>query len=94
VVVKGKREPVGVYEVLDYHTELTFPNMSKVLIGYEEGLNLYRQARFEEAIAVLHNVLAFNDRDRLPHLYIDRCRRLIADPPGDDWDSVWVLTEK
>jgi adenylate cyclase len=94
VVVKGKREPVGIYEVLDYHTELTFPNMSKVLIGYEDGLNLYRQGRFEEAIAVFHTVLALNDRDRLAHLYIDRCRQLIADPPGDDWDSVWVLTEK
>ncbi len=94
VVVKGKSEPVGIYEVLDYHTELTFPNMSKVLNGYDDGLNLYRQGRFEEAIAAFDDVLAFNDRDRLPHLYIDRCRRLIADPPGDDWDSVWVLTEK
>jgi adenylate cyclase len=94
VVVKGKRESVGIYEVLDYHTELTFPDMSKALIGYEDGLNLYRRGRFEEAIGAFHNVLALNDRDRLSQLYIDRCRRLIADPPGDDWDSVWVLTEK
>ena len=28
VVVKGKTEPVGVYEILDYHTEETFTVVS------------------------------------------------------------------
>jgi len=31
VVVKGKTEPVGVYEVLDFHTEETFPHMPEVI---------------------------------------------------------------
>jgi adenylate cyclase len=94
VVVKGRREPVGIFEVLDFHTETTFPNMSKALRGYEDGLTLYRQGRFAEAIDAFRAVIALNDRDRLPHLYIERCRRLIADSPGDDWNGVWVLTEK
>ena len=27
MIVKGKTEPVGVYEILDYHTDDTFPNL-------------------------------------------------------------------
>jgi hypothetical protein len=31
VVVKGKTQPVAVFEVLDYHTEQTFPNLMDVV---------------------------------------------------------------
>ncbi len=31
VVVKGKTEPVSIYEVMDYHTEETFPNLKKLI---------------------------------------------------------------
>ena len=31
VVVKGKTEPIGVYEVLDFHDDRTFPNLMDVV---------------------------------------------------------------
>ena len=37
VVVKGKTEPVGVREVLDYHTSETFPNLMDVVNHFNEG---------------------------------------------------------
>ena len=37
VVVKGKTQPVGVYEVLDFHTPETFPNLAEVLGHFREG---------------------------------------------------------
>ena len=42
VVVKGKTEPVGVYEVLDFHTAETFPNVMEVLNYFKDGLEKYR----------------------------------------------------
>jgi adenylate cyclase len=94
VVVKGKKEPVGIYEVLDYHTEQTFPNMSKVLNFYQEGLDLYREGRFAGAIDAFTEALSLHPRDRLFALYLDRCRKLIEQPPTERWTGVWVLTEK
>ena len=38
VVVKGKTEPVGVYEVLDHHTDETFPNLMDVVSYFNEGM--------------------------------------------------------
>ena len=37
VVVKGKTEPVSVYEVLDHHTDETFPNIMDVVSYFNEG---------------------------------------------------------
>ncbi len=37
VVVKGKTEPVGVHEVLDYHNDKTFPNLMDVVNHFNEG---------------------------------------------------------
>ncbi|MGF1641162.1 MAG: GAF domain-containing protein [Rhodospirillales bacterium] len=94
VVVKGRKEPVGLYEVLDHHSDLGFPNMARAIGHHDEGLRLYRRGRFADAIAAFGAALDLNGCDRLPRLYIDRCRRLLAEPPGDGWDGVWVLTEK
>ena len=42
VVVKGKTEPVGVHEVLDYHNDKTFPNLMDVVNHFNEGRKKYK----------------------------------------------------
>ena len=46
VVVKGKTEPVGVHEVLDYHNDKTFPNLMDVVNHFNEGRKKYKTWRF------------------------------------------------
>jgi adenylate cyclase len=94
VVVKGKTEPVGVYEVLDYYTEETFPNLMEVLNQFKGGLERYRAGAWDEAIGAFEKGLALNPADKLSQIYIDRCELLKSDPPGGDWDGVWVMTSK
>ena len=40
VIVKGKTEPVGVYEVLDFHTDETFPNLMDVVNYFNEAIRI------------------------------------------------------
>jgi len=94
VVVKGKTEPVGVYEVLDHHSEESFPNLMDVVSYFNEGMRNYRAARFANAIAQFEKALACNPKDKLSTTYIQRCQHLVANPPGDDWNGVWVMTQK
>jgi adenylate cyclase len=94
VVVKGKTEPVGVYEILDYHTAETFPNLMEALNHFKGGLDYYRGAEWDKAIAAFERATELNSDDKLPPFYIERCRHLKASPPGKDWDGVWTLTEK
>ena len=93
VVVKGKTQPVGVYEVLDFHTDETFPNLMEAVNYFKEGRKHYRAGTWDKASASFKECLGLNPHDKLSKTYIDRCARLKTDPPKD-WDGVLVLTEK
>ena len=94
VVVKGKSKPVTIYEVLDYHTPDSFPDMMDVIGYFNEGIEHYRGGQFAKAIDRFQKALARHARDDLTATYIERCRHLIDNPPGDIWDGVWYMTEK
>jgi adenylate cyclase len=94
VVVKGKTEPVGVYEVLDHHTDESFPNLMDVVNYFNEGMRHYRTAKFANAITQFEKALAHHSQDKLATTYIERCRHLLDHPPTGDWNGVWVMTQK
>jgi len=94
VVVKGKTEPVGVYEVLDYHTADTFPNMMEVVGYFKDGVQKYRSQQWNSAIAAFEQALRLHPQDTLVQMYIERCRYLQRHPPGDDWQGVWIMQSK
>ena len=93
VVVKGKTEPVGVHEVLDYHSEKTFPNLMDVVNHFNEGRKKYISGDFEQAITSFKECLKINSEDKLSETYIDRCTQLISQKPKN-WDGVWVMKSK
>ena len=94
VIVKGKTKPVGVHEILDFHTDETFPNLMEALNHFGNGLAQYRAQKWDDAIAAFETVLRLNENDMVSRLYIERCRHLRKSPPGDDWDGAWRMTSK
>ncbi|MFC1561230.1 GAF domain-containing protein [Candidatus Latescibacterota bacterium] len=94
VIVKGKTEPVSIYEVLDYHSDKTFPNLMEVVNYFMEGLKQYREIRWEKAIKAFNEALKLNPNDKLSQMYIERCEYLKDNPPDDDWKGVWKMTSK
>ena len=81
VVVKGKTEPVLIHELLDFHSEATFPHAVDVLGHYRDGLEHYRAGRFNGAIASFAKALALHPEDRLSSLYTGRCEALPGRAP-------------
>ena len=93
VIVKGKTEPVAVHEVLDYHTDETFPHLMDVVNDFRDGVDNYRRGAWDAAIASFQRCLRAHPADALSATYVDRCERLRADPP-EHWDGIWVMTSK
>lgn len=93
VVVKGKSEPVAVHEVLDYHTDETFPHLMDVVNDFRDGITSYRRGAWDAAIASFRRCLHAHPGDALSAIYVDRCEQLRANPPAD-WDGIWVMTAK
>jgi adenylate cyclase len=94
IAVYGRMEGIAIYELLAMADEaggdwLNWP------MQYEAGLAAYGERRWEDAER--HFVAADADReggDPPSRLFIERCRRFMADPPGPDWTRVAVQAEK
>jgi adenylate cyclase len=94
VILAGKSDAVNLHEILDYHTEESFPQMKRVLDAFHEGLQLYRQRRWDQAIRAFTTVVEINPDDQCSRKYITRCENLRQSPPPDDWNSVWIMKSK
>ena len=94
VVVKGKSKPVKIFEILDYHDAESFPNLLDVVGHFGEGIADYRAANWSRAIERFERCLDLNPTDGLSRTYIDRCRKMQANPPQGEWSGVWVMESK
>ena len=94
VIVKGKTEPVGVYEVLDFHDEDSYPNLVEALGLFNDGYRTWNQGKWDQAIKLFNSVKKINPNDKSAQLYIDRCNHMKKNPPKGTWDGVWVMTSK
>ena len=66
----------------------------KVLDLYNEALALYKQKRWQDAMAVFQMALLVDPDDGPSKLYIERCTEYIRQPPDADWDGVFVMKTK
>ncbi len=93
VIVKGKTEPVGVREVLDYHTTETFPNLMDTVNHFNEGRVSFKAGKWDKGIRSFKECLKANPADKLSKTYIERCEFMKKENPKD-WDGIWVMTSK
>ncbi len=94
VVVKGKTQPVSIYEILDFHDETSYPNISEGLQIFKEGLLAYRLGKWDKAHLEFAQCLELNPNDKAAKLFLERCEQLKAAPPKGEWTGVWVMTSK
>ncbi|HIF03512.1 MAG TPA: adenylate/guanylate cyclase domain-containing protein, partial [Nitrospinaceae bacterium] len=93
IIVKGKTTPVGVYEVLDYHTDDSFPNLMESVNHFKEARKHYRAGSWDKSIKSFKECLKLNANDTLSQTYIDRVEGLKKNPPKN-WDGVLTMTSK
>ncbi len=93
VRVKGKRQPVRIYELRGLHS---IPSIEKELIidAYHHGLQLFRQRRWSRALKEFRRVLRYFPSDGPSRVYTLRCLDFIENPPNEDWDGVFEFAFK
>lgn len=92
VQVKGKKEPVLIYELHGYgradEQTASFLNL------FHEGLDYYRARDWEQAIVLFQDALCLQPGDQPSAMYLTRCEEFQQNPPPDDWDGVYVMKTK
>jgi adenylate cyclase len=86
VRVKGKTQPVRIYEVLGEKGFLLTPSQK----FFFQGMHFYQKMAFDDAAACFAEG---TKGDYLCRIFLDRCRHFKDAPPVDDWDGVWVSAE-
>ncbi|OGK13618.1 MAG: guanylate cyclase [Candidatus Riflebacteria bacterium GWC2_50_8] len=94
VVVKGKTQPVAIYEIMAYHNRESFPGLGEVLGMFKDGLAAYRARKWDAATRLFTDCLAINPNDKPSKIYIERAEFLKRNPPPEDWAGVWVMESK
>jgi adenylate cyclase len=88
---KGKLNAIAVFTPL-CEKKAVCPGWLK---GYHEAIAVYRKREFVEARAVFDAVKGEIGReDRLCDMYMAECDSCEFNPPEEDWDGSWTLTEK
>ena len=75
VKVKGKSQPIGVFEVYDGNPELLIELKRQTRVEFEQGVAFYIQENFAQAQQVFQQVLQKNEQDQVTRLYIERCKK-------------------
>jgi adenylate cyclase len=92
VRVKGKRVPVGIYELRG----IGKPSASEAtaIALFEQALVLFSNQNFEQAAVKFREVLEIWPTDSSTRRYLAQIDAFAAQPPPADWDGVASLTTK
>ncbi|MEG4027908.1 MULTISPECIES: GAF domain-containing protein [unclassified Microcoleus] len=94
VRVKGKNQPVGIYELLQNSSEPIDGETLRFLELYSNGRDAYIARNFQKAISYFEAALAMRPSDRPVEVHLDRSLSYLEVPPPDDWDGVHTMTTK
>jgi adenylate cyclase len=91
--VKGKKEPVVVFELLARKGNLSI-EQQRVVATYLEGLEAYKRRDFKTAAAQFQAALTLDPGDGPSRVYLERAKEYFMAPPPEDWDGVYELKSK
>jgi adenylate cyclase len=92
VRVKGKLQPVSIYEPLGLIGEVSKERLDEAA-GFEAALADYLAQRWDAAETKLQSLQARQPR-KVYEVYLERIAHFRTDPPPADWDGVYTFTTK
>ena len=94
IQVKGKNQPVSVYELIGLKSEPVSEIQSQIIEHYHTAREHYLARKFSKAVAEFAEVLELDHHNKAANIHITRCQHFLLNPPEDEWDGVWRMTEK
>jgi len=96
--VKGKLQPVTIYELLGELSDLqqgpAFADLQQRLARFAEARQLYYQRHWPQAQQAFQSILDRWPDDGPSRTYWKRCQEYLFDEPPASWDGVFTMTHK
>ncbi|MFM2357813.1 MAG: hypothetical protein RJA61_550 [Candidatus Parcubacteria bacterium] len=84
VLVKGKKEPRRIFDILDTNT---------LLEDWKKARDLYTRGEFGKAQEIFESIYKDNPSDQPISLYLERCKKYKENPP-ENWQGVYEFKDK
>ena len=94
VQVKGKKDPVGIYECFDGDSPEIAEQKQETIRDFEKGLEHFFSREFPEAAGAFNKVLKANALDYTARLFLNKSSTYTVEGVPDDWTGVEVMTFK
>jgi adenylate cyclase len=92
VRVKGKLEPVRIYELMGLAPASA--DDAAFLEAFGWGYGAWRAQRWDEAMVHFSEADRLRGGDDCAQLYLERCEQMRREPPGPDWDGAFTMESK
>lgn len=94
VQVKGKKEPVAIYECFDGDSPDQVEKKRITARTFSEAMRDYHARDFRSAVEAMQSVLAVNPTDKTAKLLLSRAKGFLDGGVPDDWTGVEKMTGK
>jgi adenylate cyclase len=93
IVVKGKTEPVAIYELVGKEGEVPLQMLEGIQL-FEQALALYWKREWVKALELFEAVNRQLGGDRASQVFIERTKHYQIEPPPPEWQGEYVRTKK
>ncbi|MBD2021173.1 GAF domain-containing protein [Leptolyngbya sp. FACHB-36] len=95
IKVKGKNRPVAIYELVGLALDPIPEDKQRTIDLYQKGREFYLNRKFRFAMNEFATIVEeIDSHDKSALLHLERCQYWLQNPPPDEWDGSWTLTEK
>ena len=93
VAVKGKLEPVRIYELIGQRGDIS-PRQKESLSIFARAIEDYMSRNWDAALSLLRGLKQREPSDTVTDLYIERCEHFKVNPPDESWTGYHRYTTK
>ncbi len=93
VRVKGKEKPVAIFEPLGLSGEVSKDIMEEIKL-FHQALHSYRKQDWDKAELLLLSLRNMSPQCKLYQVYAERVAYYRNNPPGENWDGVFIFKTK
>ncbi len=94
VIVKGKKEPIGIYECLNGYEDAIKKLREQTLSFFDSGLQHYYNRAFQEAEKDFTKVVQANPQDQAATLFLAKAIQCQQEIISEDWTGVELMKFK
>ncbi len=94
VRVKGRRQPLSIFEVFDDNAESQIKLKNETKGKFDYALKLYFQRNFKDAKILFEEIIKRNPDDSVAKLYTKRCQNYQTNKPSSDWEGIETFQNK